>query len=249
MSSIGKIINPADRVGQVGTNNYGSKMTVIEYKDYQNVTVRFEDGYVATGTWQQFQRGAIKSVYDRSVSGVGYIGEGDNINPEVYKHWRGMLTRCYDDGTKERQKSYTSCVVDSEWHNYQNFANWYKTNVYFVGNDRLELDKDLLGKGSKVYSKDTCLLLPSRINKLLITNESRRGDLPVGVVRHHGKFIAQVRVNGTKKWLGTFDTPEEASKAYVLGKEEEVKRFAHEYRDVIPTKVFEALMNYKLLSF
>lgn len=45
---------------------------------------------------------------------------------------------------------------------------------------------------------------------------SRKQSLPEGVSIHRNKFIAQKRIKGKNTYLGTFDTPEKASKAYQI---------------------------------
>ncbi|CCJ48937.1 HNH endonuclease [Bordetella parapertussis] len=48
---------------------------------------------------------------------------------------------------------------------------------------------------------------------------NRSGFLGV-VARPNGRYQAEIRVNGRKKFIGTFSTPEEASLAYVSAKRE-----------------------------
>lgn len=39
-------------------------------------------------------------------------------------------------------------------------------------------------------------------------------NLPVGVSRHKGRFCARIEVDGHKRWLGYFVSPEDAGRAY-----------------------------------
>lgn len=48
-------------------------------------------------------------------------------------------------------------------------------------------------------------------------------DLPKGVTMKGNKFKAQIAVDGKMKYLGLFDTPEQASQAYLKAKEENNK--------------------------
>jgi hypothetical protein len=45
----------------------------------------------------------------------------------------------------------------------------------------MALDKDILYKGNKIYSPDTCVFVPQEINALFVKNDANRGDLPIGV--------------------------------------------------------------------
>lgn len=47
-----------------------------------------------------------------------------------------------------------------------------------------------------------------------IANTKSFGQFPKGVSRSKSKFKAEIRINGIKRYLGTFGTPEEAGLAY-----------------------------------
>ena len=48
------------------------------------------------------------------------------------------------------------------------------------------------------------------------------------------------------KWLGGFDTPEEAFLAYKQAKEAYIKEVANKWKGQIDPKVYEALMNWNV---
>ena len=118
--------------------------------------------------------------------GIGYIGIGEHkpcingVCTKEYVVWRNMLRRCYDKEHQKVYKTYKGCTVAREWHNFQNFAEWYNKEYYDIG-EELELDKDIMIKGNKKYSPEGCLLVPSRINTLIIKRDANRGKYPLGV--------------------------------------------------------------------
>lgn len=245
------------RIGIVGNNTYGSKMEIVEYNKARDIMVRFIDhNNTVHATWGQFCKGEIRNVYDKSVYGVGYIGEGEyksKINGKrtpQYATWRSMIARCYDEKYHEKQPTYIHCSVSPEWHNFQNFAKWYDENYYEVDNQRMELDKDILIKGNKVYSSENCVFVPKNINGLFIKCNASRGDLPIGVHFHkeNNKFIARC-MNGTggnRIHLGSFTSPEEAFFAYKSYKEKLIKQIAEEHKNQIPEKLYQAMIKYRV---
>lgn len=80
-----------------------------------------------------------------------------------------MFNRCYSDTYHIVQPTYIGCGVSEEFHNFQNFALWYNKIKYDCKYD-LELDKDFLYEGNKIYSPATCCLLPTEINSNLNVN-------------------------------------------------------------------------------
>jgi hypothetical protein len=244
------------RVGETRLNTYGSLMIVDEYNNSQDVWVRFPQSNIVKCTYQQFVNGSVKNVYDKSVFGIGFIGEGDykpvvNGDPTIqYITWNAMLMRCYSKKFHEKQPTYKDCTIAEEWLNFQTFAKWYDENYYEVDGHRMHLDKDILVKGNKVYSPETCVFVPQFINTLFLKRQYHRGNLPIGVkvcTRNPKKFESQARNNtGKRNYLGVYDTPEEAFNAYKSYKEELIRQIAEEYKDCTPHTLYNALLNYKV---
>ena len=108
------------------------------------------------------------------------------------------------------------------------------------------LDKDILQKGNKLYSKETCCFVPAEVNLLLIKSDKARGEWPVGVYfnKRDGKFMARLKINGKVKFLGYFTSPEDAFFAYKLAKEAQIKVVAEKWKDQLDERVYQALLNY-----
>ena len=191
-----------------------------------------------------------KSSIKKTVVGVGYNSGGfyksrvNGIKTPEYKSWYEMIRRCYCPNKLLEHPSYKDCVVCDEWLDFQNFAHWFVNHVYY--NKGYELDKDLLVCGNKIYSKDTCSLVPKSINTLFVDRRSSRGEYPIGVNYHKasGRFVAQLSVDGKRIHLGLFSCVDEAYACYVLAKEAHVKLVANQQKDNISEPIFNALMSW-----
>ena len=171
--------------------------------------------------------------------------ELDGVVTKYYKSWGSALQRSYDDKLHKKYPTYIGCSVNSEWHNFQNFAKWYEEN-WKPHMEGWHLDKDVLIKGNKTYSPENCCFVPLEINKLLTKRQSCRGELPLGVSRRNGRFDAKIRVENKLIHLGMFNTPEEAFQAYKIAKETHIKEVAEIWKPKLATKTYEALINYQV---
>lgn len=242
-----------NRIGTIGKNNYGSLMEVVAYNNVHDIWVKFDKGKPVHTEWKNFIKGSVRNVYDRTVYGVGYLGEnnknGVTKQTEQYIVWSSMIQRCYNEHRRNKYPSYKGCIVTEEWHNFQNFITWYDQNYYEVNDEVMQLDKDILSKGNKVYSPDLCIFVPKRINNLFLKCDSSRGDLPIGVTFHNinNNYMAQCR-NGTGKLIhmGSYDSVEVAFLAYKHFKEKLIKEVAEEYKDKIPVKLYNAMLKYQV---
>lgn len=239
----------------------GKVITAACGKDFKVVSVRkdgfadiefLESGFKTTVVFSVVKSGNIKDRLSASVYGVGIAGEAFSSSESTtpaYLSWRGILARCYSSKTKERQPSYKDATISEDWLKYPNFREWYlaeKGDANIV----LEVDKDLLGMGTKVYSKETCLLLPKKINVFLIT-------IPVfgctSIVKYsqtkHKYFIIINDKSGNEAFKNTYyDTYREAFSALAAYKEGVMKALADEYKDVLSEKAYNAVINWRVLK-
>ena len=94
--------------------------------------------------------------YHRGLCGVGYSGM--KMNTEMrhsvsYYKWKNMVQRCYDKKVHKKYKpEYKDKSVCEEWLNYSNFRIWFDEHYVPCNNNQIDLDKDLLVQGNKVYS-------------------------------------------------------------------------------------------------
>ena len=112
-----------------------------------------------------------------------------------------------------------------------------------------QLDKDILLKGNKIYSEDTCCFVPQEINTFYTKSKKIRGLYVVGVSfdKKLQKFVAVLSVDGKSRTLGYFDNEWSAFLAYKKAKESRAKELAEKWRGQIDDRVYEKLMNYKVL--
>ena len=248
-----------ERLGEVGKNNFGTEVKIIEYNSYSDIIVEFQDEYKykKRSSYEEFRKGKIKNPYDKEVCNVGFYGIGnyksrdeDGKKTEVYKVWCDMLRRCYDPYILNKEASYIDCFVCEEWHNFQNFADWYYKNIYNCNNEKMYLDKDILYKGNKIYSPKTCVLVTRKINNLFTRRQNHRGEYPIGVCYHkeNNNLIVHCNIGGKSNHLGCFplNRPFQAFYTYKIFKENYIKQVADEYKDLIPKKLYDAMYNYEV---
>lgn len=240
------------KVGDKFTSKQGCEAVVIAYNGSYNVRVRFldEHGCERTFAARNLRSGLFKNPYHPSVCGKGYIGVGEHKsitngkpNP-IYLKWNAMINRVYSEKRQKRDASYIGCEVCEEWLNFQNFATWHEKNE--VRGENLDVDKDLMMQGNKIYSPETCVLVPHPINMAISKTSSSVRDLPQGVYRHQGKYSSGLYSGGERVYLGSFPTPEEAHAAYVVAKEAYVKEVAEKWKGKIDPRVYDALMSWRV---
>jgi hypothetical protein len=182
--------------------------------------------------------------------GVGILGEGQYSSVShrrIYFTWSTMLFRCYVKKVQDKQQSYIGCTVDERWHNFQNFCHDYL--AMNGSNLNWQLDKDILIKDNKIYSKDTCVLLPQELNCIMTCYKSKNNNLPIGVSwsnRTKSPYRALCYINKKNKSLGHFPTIELAFLAYKNAKEAEIKRVTRMYKKNLDSRVYIVLMNYEV---
>lgn len=149
---------------------------------------------------------------------------GSKVSTKSYVVWAGIHTRCLVGGAYQRRRpTYKGCHVSSEFKSFQNFTNWHIKQVGY-SESNYQLDKDLLVPGNKLYSAETCVLVPKALNSLFTGIDSGRFGLPPGVHFDSLKdaYIAQISSNGTQRYLGTFHLVEDASVEYNRQKRREI---------------------------
>ena len=215
-------------VGKEYITKKGDKFLVIEKLNKQRCKIKFLDEfeYEKEVSNQSITIGDIRNPYYKSVRGVGYIGIGEynskSMGGKIYNAWTGVLDRCYSEKWKLKYPTYRFTTVCKEWLNFQNFAEWYYKNYpHHIKDIKFELDKDLkqLGISNKIYSPQTCVIIPKRVNGFMVNVQSsnKSGHAGIFKLKHRkNRWVVSVSDRTTKnsKKLGMFNNIEDAIKCY-----------------------------------
>lgn len=180
----------------------------------------------------------MKKLYGVGVNDADYqVSGGTGGICPYYTRWRHILKRGYDPKSLIKNPSYEGCSVAEEWHKFSEFRKWMLTQRWA----RRQIDKDILVPGNKIYSSETCVFVTLRTNTFIIDRKADRGSWPLGVYqdKQSGKFKAQCcTLNGERKYLGLYETPEAAHEAWRQCKYEQALLLASQQDDA---RVAEAL--------
>lgn len=188
----------------------------------------------------------------QKVFNIGIFDFKDQIHRGTIEHkcytiWNSLIRRCYSTVFNTNKSTYQDCSVCDEWLYFSNFKEWFDdpNNGY---KDGYQLDKDILVKGNKIYSPETCCFVPREINVLFTKRQNDRGIYPIGVSKKDKYFYSQLNKKKERVFLGNFNNPFAAFSAYKIAKEQYVKELADKYfkEGLITQRVYESLMKYKV---
>lgn len=219
---------------EIGTKRYNNKGYAYTFDDdgtkdkHNNILykVMFDSGYI---TYVQANKITTGNIYDYgspSVYGVGCPDyKGAALEKEYYQ-WERMFERCYNNKYHQKFPTYKGCKVSSEWHHYQvfksdlpnlcNYRECMSNNI----SDRLVIDKDILSYGAKIYSKETCCIVPEPVNIFITNIKSDNTSGLIGVRQSDsGKYTVTFSYNNKTIHGGTFAALSEAVNGYYTAKE------------------------------
>lgn len=143
--------------------------------------------------------------------------------------WNNLVTR-----TTGRHKDKCYDFATNGFTDFQEFAEWCQEQYGYLhteDNGRFwQLDKDILGNG-RLYSPTTCCFVPSKLNGILVEQESHQGLLlGTKMSENSQRFIARCRdVGGRKVHIGVYDTEEQAHHAWYEFKRNVIKEVLELY--------------------
>lgn len=240
-------------LGKVFKTNKCGDVEVIDMLDRGKLKVKFlNTGNIrvydkASVTRQEMRDVEAFPVYTTGVQDIkGYLVKGQPA-PKDYSVWSAIRQRCYNKNCKDSFLAYEGCTMSEDFLVFSKFKEWYNSQIG-CDQDGWHIDKDLLVKGNKVYSAETCVLLPNEINSAIVVHNRGNNNFPMGVIYNCTKTRYRARIQRKDGWesLGTYDTPEEAFYAYKPVKEAYVKSIADKWREQIDPRAYQALMNWTI---
>jgi hypothetical protein len=160
-------------IGKTFESNNFDKFKVKEKVGKEKYRVEFlKTGYETVCYKNNLKAGKVRDKYTKTVYGVGCLGDMGKVkNMKLYDTWHSIISRCYNVGDiSYRSYGDKDVEVSDRWKCYANFREDAKEifgwDLDKFMDGQLQIDKDLLqtSKGSKIYSKDTCIWLPRDAN-------------------------------------------------------------------------------------
>lgn len=146
--------------------------------------------------------------------------DGARVICPFYQVWSGMIKRCYSAKFQSKHPTYAGCMVSPEWMSFMAFRAWMEKQPW----QGMEIDKDLLKPGNKVYGPETCVFVSSMVNLFATDSKAARGKWPIGVSwnKREKKFEAYCSnpITGKREHFGYFTCPDAAHGAWRKRKHE-----------------------------
>lgn len=143
-----------------------------------------------------------------------------------YRRWKNMIQRVYSEKYTDRWPTYKECSICTPWLTFSNFKSWMEKQDW----EGKVLDKDILIKGNKLYSPDTCVFVSHIVNCF---NLDCGKD--VGIIQNikSNLFAASCSnpFTGKQERLGSFKTPQESKNAWRKRKDEIACQLADMQKD------------------
>lgn len=191
-----------------------------------------------------------------------YIEYENRASSQAYRVYNGIRTRCKDTKNDDRiRKCYDEVTMCQEWKdNPKSFVKWYFEHYYTVDDEEMDVDKDLFDGCSKIYSPETCCILPKSLNAILANckkyyfeGTNKENTLPFGVIysSKKKKYYSDIQFTGTGKTvkLSEWDTAEEAFKEYKMMKQADMLMVAAQYKNRIPDYIYHKLLEVEIKPY
>ena len=154
------------KIGEISYTSKNEKMTLINYNNYYDVDIKFEDGTIIKHkNYGCFKNGAILKPNRKLKNGnINDMPRNWEKSSELHKRaarlWRDMIRRCYDKNDRKYcNYGGNGVVVSEEWMNLSKFWDDIKqleNYEHWKNGEDYQLDKDIKVPSNKIYSKETC---------------------------------------------------------------------------------------------
>lgn len=125
----------------------------------------------------------------------------------TYNSWIQMKQRCINpNNISFKNYGARGITYSGEWELFTGFLKDMGEKPEGYSLDRIDNDKG--------YSKENCRWVTKSISSF--NQRKPNSNLPRGVIRNHKRFSAVIVIEKIRYYLGTFNTPEQASNAYQL---------------------------------
>ena len=188
----------------------------------------------------------------KPVCGVGINDADYKVKPKIkvdgkwkdlppcpyYRKWVSMLERCYSKRHQKTAQTYVGCTVCDEWLLFSNFRTWMEQQEW----EGRPLDKDLLVEDNKVYSPETCIFIPQKLNTFISINKKNKSLYPLGVSykkrsgdmksEYSRPYVSEIStIDRTGRFIGHFETPDKAHSAYLSAKLRRCEDYIEEFSE------------------
>lgn len=246
-----------ERMNEMSYNKNGEKMYIKEYNNCADILVEFCDEYhgqVHT-SYESFRKGLVRNPNKKGkygqITGNEYKTRDENgEKTKEYNIWMAIIKRVFKAKEKNAKNTlYKDVKICDEWMYFPNFVKWLKEQSNYDKwkqgtNHEWSIDKDILSSlDNKIYSPETCCLVPSYINSSVIDVRCKDKTLPVGVMKFSNKYYYYFDNEVGKNQY--FETIEETQESYINYKNNKRKHLAQKAYDNkdITEKCYNALMD------
>lgn len=149
----------------------------------------------------------------------------------AYIDWTHILERCYSEKYHEKKATYIDCEISEEWKYFSNFKKWHDDSFPFWLRHEINIDKDLLGNGTKIYSAETCCFIPARLNQIIKGTNANNETGFNGITKNKNSWGWNVNTTGwnDKKATNKKFLRRDAAVNYYLQKRQELKKEIEKY--------------------
>ena len=161
-----------------------------------------------------------------------------------YVKWTAMKRRVCAIEYKTNHPTYEQATCSGDWLRFSKFKAWMEKQPW----EGMELDKDIIVPGNKLYSPETCCFIPQKLNFIFrdFSRKVANFGAPMGVTYvtdnpeslNKKRWKVQVSsINKPQTYLGVFNTKEQAHKVWQMAK-------ATAIEDAVHWWAFEASVNH-----